>query len=130
MNKAGLYEISKWLLGLFYLFAGINHFWHPEFYLPLIPDYLPAKHLLNIIVGVIETALGLGVLFDITRRAAAWGIIALLLLLIPSHVYFIQIGSCVDAGLCVAPWIAWLRLLIIHPLLMAWAYLHVRCSSL
>ncbi len=126
MNKAGLYEISRWLLGLFYLIAGINHFWHPEFYLPLIPEYLPWKVLLNGLVGVIEIALGLGVLIKSTRQYAAWGIIILLILLVPSHIHFIQLGSCVENGLCVSPTVAWGRLIIIHPLLMMWAYWHVR----
>jgi uncharacterized membrane protein len=126
MSKDGLFVISKWLLGLFYLFAGINHFWHPEFYLPLIPDYLPWKVELNQLVGLLEIGLGVGVLLKATRRFAAWGIIILLVLLIPAHVYFIQIGSCIPDGLCVEPWVAWMRLILIHPLLMAWAYWHVR----
>lgn len=66
--------------------------------------------------------LGFGLLFPKLRDLAAWGIIVLLLLFIPSHVYFIQIGSCVEDGLCVPSWVAWVRLLIIHPLLVLWAY--------
>ena len=126
MSKAGLYAISKWLLGLFYVVAGINHFWHPDFYLPLIPDYLPWKVGLNIMVGILELGLGIGVLINSSRKYAAWGIVVLLVLLIPSHVFFIQLGSCVPGGLCVAPSVAWIRLVIIHPLLMAWALWHAR----
>lgn len=117
--------INRWLfrgLGMFYIFAGANHFFNPEFYLPLIPDYLPAPIVLNLLVGVIELALGVLVFVPQYTKTATWGIILLLIALIPSHVYFLQIGSCVPDGLCIAEWIAWVRLLIVHPLLVAWAW--------
>ena len=109
-------------LGLFYLVAGANHFINPDFYLPLIPDYLPFKDFLNSASGVIEIMLGVGVLYPATRRAASLGIIVLLVLFVPSHVHFIQIGGCVGEGLCVPQWVAWLRLVAIHPLLIYWAF--------
>ena len=117
--------INRWLhrgLGIFYLFAGANHFFNPEFYLPLIPDYLPAPLLFNILVGLIELALGVLVFVPHRIKFAAWGIIILLILLIPSHIYFIQIGSCVADGLCIPEWFAWVRLVIVHPLLIVWAW--------
>ena len=49
-------------------------------------------------------------------------IIVLLIFFIPSHVYFIKIGSCVPNGLCVNPIIGWLRLVIVHPILILWAW--------
>ncbi len=36
------------LLIALYVGAGINHFWHPQFYIHIIPPYLPAPSLLNI----------------------------------------------------------------------------------
>jgi hypothetical protein len=45
----------------------------------------------------------------------------MLISFIPAHIYFIQIGSCVEGGMCVSEWIGWARLLIIHPLLIWWA---------
>ncbi|MGY8982552.1 MAG: hypothetical protein ACKVJ9_08955, partial [Cytophagales bacterium] len=56
------------------------------------------------------------------QKIGALGIVILLICFIPSHVYFIQIGSCVTDGLCVAPWMGWLRLIIVHPLLIFWAW--------
>ena len=108
--------------GAFYLFAGVNHFVNPSFYLPLIPESLPYPEAINILSGLIEIVLGVGSLIKRTRKMSAILIILMLVAFIPSHVYFIQIGSCVEAGLCVSPWIAWLRLLVIHPLLIFWAY--------
>ncbi len=106
----------------FYLFAGSYHFINPEFYLGLIPDYLPYPEFLNYISGVLEVLLGIGVALPKYRLTAAYGIMVLMLLFIPSHVYFIQIGSCIDGGLCVPPWLAWFRLILIHPLLIYWAW--------
>lgn len=112
----------------FYLIAGTNHFINPAFYLGLIPDYLPFPEFINYASGVVEVLLGIGVAIPRWRKVSVYGIIMLLILFIPSHVYFIQMGSCVDGGLCVSPWIAWIRLLIIHPVLMFWAW-KVRSSE-
>lgn len=106
----------------FYIIAGINHFVMPEFYLDLMPPYLPAHKGINILSGALEIALGLTLIEKKTRLMASWGIILLLIAFIPSHVYFIQEGSCIEGGLCVSAWVGWARLLIIHPLLMIWPY--------
>ena len=117
--------IKKVLFGalvFFYLVAGMNHFIMPEFYYPLIPDYLPNKVVINTISGVIEILLACGLLIPNTRKWSALGIILLLLAFIPAHVHFILIGGCVDASLCVPDWVAWVRLLVIHPVLIYWAW--------
>ncbi len=114
--------IARNLLAAFFALAGLNHFVMPEFYLPLIPDYLPFPNRINVMAGVAEVVLGIGLLIAPLRQWAAWGIVALLVVFVPSHVYFIQIGSCVEGGLCVPPWVAWVRLLVIHPLLIGWAW--------
>lgn len=110
------------MLGIFFIIAGINHFVMPGFYLPLIPDYLPYPGLINYASGVAEILAGFGILIPRFRFYASVFIIILLVLFIPSHVHFIVIGSCVEDGLCVHPAIGWLRLVLIHPLLMAWAW--------
>lgn len=110
------------LLISFYAFAGSYHFINPEFYYGLIPDYLPFPEFINYASGVLEIGLAIGVAIPKTRRRAVIGIIVLLVLFIPSHIYFIAVGSCVENNLCVAPWIAWVRLLLIHPVLIYWAW--------
>ena len=117
-------RISFYLLLAFFSLAGLNHFLNPQFYLPLIPDYLPYPEAINWISGVLEMGLGLGLLMEKSRRAFALGLIILLVLFIPSHVYFIQIGSCIEGGLCVPEWLSWGRLIIIHPLIMWWIWIH------
>ena len=119
--KRGFQKVIIHALGYFYLLAGINHFLTPDFYLPLIPPFFSSPEFINWLAGVAELLLGVGVLYLPTRRRAAWGILVLLLCFIPSHVYFIQVGSCIPQGLCVPVWIGWMRLLLIHPLLIYWA---------
>ena len=115
-------RFSQYLQVAFYLFAGSYHFINPDFYAGLIPDYLPFHDFINLASGVIEIILGLGLLFPATKKLASYSIIAMLIAFIPSHVYFIQIGGCIEGGLCTTMWVAWIRLIIVHPLLILWAW--------
>ena len=114
--------ISFYLLVAFFVFAGANHFVSPKFYYPLIPDYLPFPKLINTISGIAEIGLGLLLLSKQFRIYAAYILIVMLIAFIPSHIYFIMIGSCINDGLCVPEWVGWIRLIVIHPLLIYWVY--------
>ena len=85
-------RIGLWLLGVFYLFAGVMHFWRPDFYIQIMPPYLPAHRELVELSGVAEFALGLamlvlGVRVPRVRRWTAWGIIALLVAVFPANIH-------------------------------------------
>jgi uncharacterized membrane protein len=116
LKKIALYGII-----MMYLVAGVNHFWHPSFYLRLIPPYLPYHSFINYASGVAELVLGLMIAFANSRRAGVIGIIILLISFIPSHVYSLQIACPGEDG-CAMQWIAWIRFFIIHPVLIAWAW--------
>ncbi len=115
-------KISCWIQAAFYIYAGANHFINPEFYYDLIPPYLGDLVLINSLSGIVEVLFGIGLLIEKTRKLSAYGIILMLIAFIPSHVYFIQIGSCIENGLCVPQWIGWIRLILIHPMLILWAW--------
>ncbi|MFC4635733.1 hypothetical protein ACFO3O_17615 [Dokdonia ponticola] len=115
-------RLLRFVLIVFYFLAGCYHFVNPNFYLGLIPDYLPYPSFINYVSGGLEIVLAIGVAYPKTRLLAVKGILLLLIAFIPSHLYFIQVGSCVDTTFCVSPWVAWIRLLIIHPLFMLWAW--------
>lgn len=119
--KGKVKQFSRYILGVFYIAAGINHFISPEFYIALMPPYFPAPEVLNILAGIAEIALGLLVFFDSTLRWACYTIIAMLIAFIPVHVYFIQVGSCIKGSLCTPEWLGWVRLVVVHPLLLLWA---------
>jgi len=113
-----------YLLGILFIIAGINHFINPDFYYPLIPPCIPYPEIINIISGFLEVILGAGLLFEQYRRKSAYGIIALLILFIPAHVHHIQMDGCVSDKICIPLWAAWVRLLLIQPLLIFWAWLY------
>jgi uncharacterized membrane protein len=115
------HSFSRYVMSLFYIAAGLNHFINPNFYLPLIPPYLPYHSAINITSGVVEILLGLLLIPTTTRKWAAYGIILMLIGFIPAHIYFIQQNSCAG-NLCVPIWMGWVRLLIIHPVLLYWAW--------
>lgn len=115
--------LLRWLLIIFYFMAGVNHFIHPEFYLPLIPSYLPETELINWLSGVLEILLAVGVAIPRFRKTSVVLIILMLIAFIPSHVFFIQEGACMnEQSLCTPMWVAWLRLIVIHPLFVLWAW--------
>ncbi len=117
-----LNKYSRIAIIIFYSLAGANHFINPKFYYPLIPAWIGHVEVVNIISGIAEILLAL--LFAITqyRKPAAVGIILLLITFIPAHIYFIQKDGCLSASLCVPASVAWARLLVIHPLLIIWAW--------
>ena len=115
-----LKSVSAVLQGLFYVLAGRAHFTNPDFYLKIMPPYLPWHRELVFLSGVAEVVLGLGMLFPATRVWAAWGIIALLVAVFPANVYHLQSGG---AGMDIPTWALWLRLPF-QGLFLAWAYWH------
>lgn len=85
MKKYFVYGMSA-----FYTLAGINHFISPEFYLEMMPDYLPFHQLLNITSGFTEVLLGLLLLDDHLRKTACYGIILLLVAVFPANIHMLQ----------------------------------------
>ena len=69
-------------LSLFFILAGANHFANADFYLRLMPDYLPAHLELVYISGFFEMAGGVGVLVPYLRSIAGWGLGSLLRMLV------------------------------------------------
>jgi uncharacterized membrane protein len=76
-----------YLMGAFYLLAGITHFTTPGFFRQIVPPFLPAPGLIVVISGIAEMGLGVGVMLPATRRMAAWGLIALLIAVYPANIY-------------------------------------------
>ena len=106
----------RWLLGLCFLAAGLNHFFTPRFYLPIMPPFLPWPLALIYVSGVAEILGGIGVLVPPARKLAGWGLIALLIAVFPANLYaaFHGAGS-------IPPWILWARLPF-QLVFIAWVY--------
>lgn len=78
--------IALGLLALFMVYGGINHFRNPAFYDAFMPDFFP-KLLANYASGAVEIILGVGLLFPKWRMQAAWGILILMLIFLPLHIW-------------------------------------------
>lgn len=111
-----------YLMVVFYLFGGYNHFKNPSFYIPLIPPYLATWAVeLNLLSGVFEIGLAILLIPQPTRKWAGWGIVLMLFAFIPSHIYFIEKGNFSLGSFTMTPLISWIRLLVFQPLLILWA---------
>jgi uncharacterized membrane protein len=75
------------LLALFFVSAGVSHFTNPDFFVSILPPYLPAQLELVYASGVFEILGGLGVLLPATRRWAGFGLVALLLAVYPANIH-------------------------------------------
>ncbi len=111
--------IARWVLALFFIVAGVNHFLAPSLYLGMMPAWLPSKEAANWISGAAEIAGGLGLLIPFLRRAASWGLIALLIAVFPANVHVALQGHM--AGLNAPAWVLWLRLLF-QAVFIAWVW--------
>jgi uncharacterized membrane protein len=118
-------RISVFVMGAFYIAAGLNHFRAPEFYLPIMPPYLPWHEQLIFVSGIAEVMIGVGLWIARTRVLAAWGAIALLIAVFPANIHMaladVPIGDPPhSAGL-----FRWVRLPL-QFVLIAWAWWHTR----
>ncbi|WP_049979851.1 DoxX family protein [Halolamina rubra] len=77
----------RYVMGLLYVVAGVSHFLAPRAFERVVPPQLPRPKALVYVSGAAEVLLGVGVLFERTRRLSAWGIIALLIAVFPANVY-------------------------------------------
>ncbi len=121
LKIAGLY-----LQALFYVFAGINHLWHPQSYLGIMPPYFGAPAFWVAFTGYCEIAGGLGLLLPRTRRVSAWGLAAMLLGYFTVHIHMLVHQA--DLYSMVPVWALWARLLF-QPVLIAWALLYCGPTS-
>ena len=116
-------RLSIYSLGLGYLMIGINHFLDPEFFLKIMPPYLPWHLELVYISGAFEIVLGLSLMISKLRKYAAWGIIFLLIAVYPANIY-LAFNEAPQKALDISPFLAsWVRLPI-QFVLLGFAYWH------
>lgn len=80
--------VSIYLLALLFSFAGVMHFVKPDIFMRAMPPYLPYQLELVFISGVFEILGGAGLLapYPKLRRAAGFGLIALLIAVFPANI--------------------------------------------
>jgi uncharacterized membrane protein len=85
MNKlkiAGMAFVFLWFMG-----GGVMHFVTPEFFLAIMPPFVPYPEATVAISGVFEIFGALGLLVPRTRRMAGIGLFVLTLAVSPANVY-------------------------------------------
>jgi uncharacterized membrane protein len=94
---------------VFYIAAGSLHFVKPAPYLRIMPPYIPWHAAMVRVSGAFEILGGLGMMVPATRRAAAFGLVALLIAVFPANIYMAM--HPVEAGAsAIAPVLRWGRL--------------------
>lgn len=121
-----LKAILKYILAFGFVLAGAYHFVNVNFYLKMMPPYLPAHLFLIYLSGVFEIALGVLLLIPKFSRLAAWGLIALLIAVFPANVFMAQHAELFPEF---SPTALYLRLPL-QIVLIAWAFWFARRKNL
>ncbi|HEY1684786.1 MAG TPA: MauE/DoxX family redox-associated membrane protein [Tepidisphaeraceae bacterium] len=87
LTKKRLLDIGRMIAALSFILAGANHFRSPAFYREIVPPGFGPPAFMVIISGIAEIAGGIGLLIPSLRRAAGWGLIALLIAVFPANIY-------------------------------------------
>ena len=74
-------------MSLLYITVGVKHFINPDFFVTIVPPIINWKEEAVLVSGFIEVLLGILLLFNQTRKLAAWGIILLLIAVLPANIY-------------------------------------------
>lgn len=108
MSPKTLKTVSRYIMSLFYVSVGINHFLNPEWFVKIVPPILlEFDYQLVYLSGVCEVMFGLLILIPKARYYAAWGLILTLAAVFPANIYLAQTnGVAMDTTAAVA----WYRL--------------------
>jgi uncharacterized membrane protein len=122
-------RIARWLMVLFLVASGVGHFAITDVYAAMVPAGWPAPRVLVWVSGVAELAGGIGLVvpWPRLRRAAAWGIIALLVAVFPANVNM-AVHHISPPGLHASSAALWARLPF-QALFIAWAWWLTRPSD-
>ncbi len=112
-------RLSRRLLGLFWIGAGVNHFVNPRAYEAIVPPSLEReKRLVVQASGVAEVVGGLAVMVPSLRRLAGPYLIALLAAVFPANLHMARES---ERFAKIPRWALYARLAL-QPLMMLWAW--------
>lgn len=113
----------RWLLAVFYAFAGVIHLMNPAPFLTITPAWVPAPLAVVLLTGVAEILGAIGLVQPLSRKlrqAAGWGLALYALCVWPANInHFAMDMARADGGLGLAyhvprmfaqPVIIWLAL--------------------
>ena len=108
----------RYVMAAFYIYAGVSHFTRPEFFLSLMPPYMPLHTELVYLSGIAEIVLGVLVAIPRTAMFAGWCIIAMLITFLPVHVHMLVNNHLYPEA---PTWALWARFPI-QAIFILWAY--------
>lgn len=81
-----VWKILTYLLAVFFIYAGVQHFIKPEFYEPFVPYFLPYEAFFVYASGVLELLFGILLFVPKYAKIGATGILLLLIAFLPVHI--------------------------------------------
>ena len=100
---------ARYLLAVLMVYVGIAHFRNPKPFIGIVPRLAARAPGTGLISGFFEILGGAGLLVPPTRRAAAWGLIALYVAVFPANVNMALHDVPIE-GRHFPTWALWLRL--------------------
>ena len=91
------------IMSWFYISVGISHFTDPNWFLQIVPPYLPFKLELVYVSGFFEIIFGFMLILPSWRYYAGWGLMLLLIAVYPANIYLAQTnGAAMNTSALVA----------------------------
>lgn len=117
--KVIVWVIVSILLAVLMMVAGVYHLWNPEFYVPIVPSFLPFPLAIVYGSGIVELLLGIITLF-LNQKYTKYGILGIFILMViflPLHIA----DAFKDQPVIGSPTLAYVRLAIQFVLIwMSW----------
>jgi len=82
-----IWLVLKVVLAMFLILGGVQHFISSTNYIPFVPSFLPFTMAIIYISGLFEILFGLALFFKKHETIGAWGILILMLLFLPIHIW-------------------------------------------
>ncbi len=94
-----------------FIAAGLFHFINPDWYLDIMPDYLPFPRFLLGLTGMLEVLAGTGLLISDIRKHCYWILTSLLVIFLIIHIQHVKNEGYISEEFQIHPILAWGRLL-------------------
>ena len=107
MTKNYIKPFSIIVMSWFYISAGLLHFTNTNWFLQIVPPYLPLILELVYVSGFFEIIFGLMLVLPSWRYYAGWGLVLLLIAVYPANIYLAQTNG---AAMNTSALVAWGRL--------------------
>ncbi|MDA7636924.1 hypothetical protein N9O27_00570 [Flavobacteriaceae bacterium] len=82
--------LTIYFMSISYTYVGVRHFIDPDFFLAIMPNYLPFHLGFVYLSGIAEISFGILLFFKKTRTFASYGLIILLICVFPANIHLAE----------------------------------------